>query len=73
MYGQVMDALLEHWVSRDSGMGRRELQLLRDERYWKVHIRLGGNEMTKHYDDEPSARSQLDLLLSERGPWKLLD
>lgn len=64
---------VEHWWNGSWGrMMRRDLKLRTDGSTWRLHVRLGEQSIELKYRDEDVARRELDVLLSERGPWKRL-
>lgn len=66
--------VVERWWNGSWGtMSRRDVWLRTNGETWQVGVRDGHTEGTLRYPDETRARQQLDLLLSEAGPWRQIN
>lgn len=74
MYYPVM-VTVEHWWNGSWGsMARRDVRLQVDDGQWRVLVSTpkGAEVAILYHGREDLARGELELLLSERGPWRKL-
>jgi hypothetical protein len=66
--------VVEHWWNGHWGKWNRRVVKLRatDGGAWEVYAMAWDKERVLVYADESAAREQVELLLSEHGPWKKL-
>ena len=74
-YYPVMMRTVEHWWNGSWGsMTRRDVRLQVDDGQWRVLVSTpkGAEVAIVYHSREDLARNELELLLSERGPWRPL-